>query len=383
MSKEYQGFKIAVVGKDHAEIEVSGIIAGWDFEKNKPKNTIQELQVELNKLKELNVKSIVVKVMGCLGGDFNHAIMIHDALVDHPAEVDTLGTGMIASGGTHIFLSGKNRKISKNSLFLIHKCLSGIYGNENDIQAELEAQNQVNNRQVSLYKEYSSLNEDEIRDLMNANNGNGKWISSDEVRKAGFATEVYNETAKAAFKYDKKIFTSFGYPEVPEGSEFSAETETLSVFQEIKQSINELKNTVIDSFKANKNNNQQTEVPMKKLFAVFPLLCAILAIQNKEEEFDETTGRVLTNDEMNLVEAQISELNALKAEKTAWESEKNTLNTSVTSITAERDSFKAKYENTPAFKGETNADDKNEDTYAAKQKENPMYAGIKEEFGIE
>lgn len=382
MSKEYQGFKIAVVGKDSAEIEVSGIIAGWDFEKNRPKNTIQELQVELNKLKELKVKNITVKVMGCLGGDFNHSIMIHDALVDHPAEVETIGTGMIASGGTHIFLSGKKRKISKNSLFLIHKCLSGFYGNENDIKAELEAQNQVNSRQVALYKEYSSMSEDEIIELMSANNGNGKWISAEEVSKAGFATEVYNETSKAAFKYDKKILTSFGYPEVPEGSDFSVETESISVFQEIKESLNDLKKTVIDSFKSNKINNQQSEVPMKKLFAVFPLLCAVLALQNKEEEFDETKGRVLSNDEMKLVEAQITELNALKAEKTAWEAEKTTLNGKVTSLTTERDDFKTKYENTSAFKGQQNGDDKDKDSYAAKQKEDPMYNTLKEEYGM-
>ena len=147
----------------------------------------------------------------------------------------------------------------------------------------------------------------------------------------------------------------------------------------------EIKDFVVNLFNSQpkKINNQQSEVPMKKLFAVFPLLFAVLAIQNKEEEFDETKGRVLSNDEMKLVEAQISELNALKAEKTAWDAEKTTLNASVTSLTTERNDFKAKYENTPAFKGEKTGDDKDKDSYAAKQKENPMYATVKEEYGME
>lgn len=377
MSKEYQGFKILAAANDKAIIEIYGTIGGYDWDTDKRINTIQVLQSELNKLKDLKVSKIDV-LINSYGGDVNHGLAIYDALKDHGAEVTTYINGMCASAATIIFCAGSIRKISKNALFLIHKCMSSAYGNENELTAELEAQKRVNERMVSIYVENSTAKEEDVIALMSANNGNGKWINPTEVATMGFA-EVYNDNTKAAFKMNKEMFAKAKLPELPqEYQNLIQEDDKPFTFQSVKD-------FVIDLFNANKkeNINPQTEVPMKKLFAVFPLLCAILAIQNKEEEFDETTGRVLTNDEMNLVEAQISELNALKAEKTAWESEKTTLNTSVTSITAERDSYKAKYENTPAFTGATNADDKNEDTYAAKQKENPMYAGIKEKFGLE
>lgn len=376
MSKEYQGFKIKSVANEKATIEIYGDIGGWDWDTYQSINTIEILRKELNRLSELKVSKIDV-LINSYGGDVNHGLAIYDALKDHPAEVTTYINGMCASAATIIFCAGNIRKISKNALFLIHKCSSVAWGNENELNAALEAQKAVNDRMVSIYVENSTTNEADIIELMNVNNGNGKWINPTEVSKMGFA-EVYNETSVAAFKISKEIFAKAKLPELPEEYKNLIQDDDKPLSQTIKDFIVDLFNS-----QSNKNNNQQSEVPMKKLFAVFPLLCAVLALQNKEEEFDETKGRVLSNDEMKLVEAQISELNALKAEKTAWEAEKTTLNGKVTSLTTERDDFKAKYENTPAFKGQGTGDDKDTDSYAAKQKENPMYATMKEEYGME
>lgn len=376
MSKEYQGFKIKSVANEKATIEIYGDIGGWDWDTYQSINTIEILRKELNRLTELKVSKIDV-LINSYGGDVNHGLAIYDALKDHPAEVTTYINGMCASAATIIFCAGDVRKISKNALFLIHKCSSVAWGNENELEAALAAQKAVNDRMVSIYVENSTTKEADIIELMNVNNGNGKWINPTEVAKMGFA-EVYNETSVVAFKISKEIFAKAKLPELPEEYKNLIQDDDKPFSKEIKDFVVSLFNS-----QKNKTNNQQTEVPMKKLFAVFPLLFAVLAIQNKEEEFDETKGRVLSNDEMKLVEAQISELNALKAEKTAWEAEKTTLNGKVTSLTTERDDFKTKYENTPAFKGQQSGDDKDTDSYAAKQKENPMYATMKEEYGME
>lgn len=376
MSKEYQGFKIAAVANEKATIEIYGTIGGWDWDTGNRINTIGLLQSELKRLKDLKVTSIDV-LINSYGGDVNHGLAIYDALKDHSAEVTTYINGMCASAATIIFCAGSTRKISKNALFLIHKCMSSAWGNENELAAEIEAQKAVNERMVSIYVENSTSKEEDIISLMNVNNGNGKWINPTEVATMGFA-EVYNDTSKAAFKMTKEIFAKAKLPELPEEYKNLIQEEDKPFPQVVVDFVFDLFNS-----SKNKTNNQQTEVPMKKLVAVFPLLFAVLAIQNKEEEFDETKGRTLTNDELKLVEAQINELNTLKAEKTAWEAEKTTLNGKVTSLTTERDDFKAKYENTPAFKGQETGDDKDTDSYAAKQKENPMYATMKEEFGME
>lgn len=381
MSKEYQGFKIKSVANDKATIEIYGDIGGWDWDTYKSINTIQILREELNRLTELKVSKIDV-LINSYGGDVNHGLAIYDALRDHSAEVTTYINGMCASAATVIFCAGSIRKISKNALFLIHKCSSVAWGNENDLNEALDAQKAVNERMISIYVENSTTKEADIIELMNANNGNGKWINPTEVSNMGFA-EIYNETTSmAAFKISKEIFAKAKLPELPEEYKSLIQEDDKTSFQEIKTFMNEIKDFIFKGNKPPKNINQQSEVPMKKFFAVFPLLFAVLAIQNKEEEFDETKGRNLTNEELKLVEAQISELNTLKAEKTAWEAEKTTLNGKVTSLTAERDDFKAKYENTPAFKGQQNGGDQQEDSYEASQKDIPAYAAIAEEFGI-
>ena len=65
-----------------------------------------------------------------------------------------------------IFSAGDERIMSENSLFLIHKVSSCSWGNENDLQAELETHKVLNERLVNLYHGISIKTKEDIEALM-------------------------------------------------------------------------------------------------------------------------------------------------------------------------------------------------------------------------
>lgn len=377
MSKEYSGFRIAAQTNTSATIEIFGIIGDpYSYDEENKNNTLAKLHSELNKLKELKVSQIDV-LINSPGGDVNDALAIYDYLKDHPATVTTYINGMCASAATIIFCAGTNRKISKNALFLIHKCSSIIWGNENELKAELESQRKVNDRLVDIYVENSTTSKEDIIELMNVNNGSGKWINATEVKNMGFA-EVYNETKKVALSVDKKYFAQANLPELPEEYK-NSEGEQKTILQELK----DLKNTIVEFFTPKSQNNQNQEVTMKKFNAVFPIIFAMLAFSNNEEQYDEGKGRNFSDEELKNLEAKLQEFKNLQEEKKTWDAKEADLNKKVEDLTTDRDKFKNLYDGSSAFAGQANGDDaNNEDSYAAKQKQNPMYARLQEEFDV-
>ena len=268
MAKEIKFINFVNESAESAVIEIFGTIGGWDWEEWKSKNTIEILSKELNRLKKLDTKEILVKI-NSYGGDANHGLTIHDALKAHKANITTEITGYCASAATIIFMAGSVRKMSKNALFLIHKCSSWVWGNENELEAELDSQRQTNEAMLNVYEAGCSKSRDEIKTLMNDFNGTGRWLLSDEVTDFGFCTEVFNDntTAKAAF--DKRAFTAFKLPELPEGfTAVEKEDEKLWIAKVFKQLNDYLKTQ-------NQSINNQKKENMQNLFVAFAALAFV------------------------------------------------------------------------------------------------------------
>ena len=133
---------------DEAVIEIYGQIGyeGWDREDDE--NTARLMSGELDRIKALNAKRITVKI-NSLGGDVNHALAIHDLLAEHPALVTTQINGLCASAATIVAMAGKERRMSKNALFLIHQCSAYVgRANQEQLAQELETQKTVNGRML-------------------------------------------------------------------------------------------------------------------------------------------------------------------------------------------------------------------------------------------
>jgi len=358
MSKEkYQFMKVVSETEEESVIEIYGRIGGWDWEEWKEINTIKTITEELNRIKGLNSKKILVKI-NSLGGYCDSALTIHDALKDHPAKITTQANGYIASAATIIFMAGDERKVSKNSLFLIHKCSSWAWGNENELQSTLDMQRKTNERMLSIYAEGSKKSKEEISALMEEFNGTGKWITADEVHEFGFATEVYNETAKAA-AIDKKMFKAYNYPPLPSGYDFEPEEKepgwVAKFFQELGNYLSP----------QNKHSINEKQQEMKKLSAVFPLLFSMSNMKT-DVDYDPEKGHTFTDEELKTL-----------VEK--FEANIKKLTDDLTAMTSSRDELQAKLDRapnpqtTPKPEGH---DVQQPDSFTAYQENDPFYKSL-------
>lgn len=158
-------------------------------------------------------KKVLVKI-NSYGGDVNDALAIYEMLHSMGDRVTTECVGFCASAATIIAMAGHVRRMSSYGLFLVHKCSSGVWGNENDMEAELEAQRKINDRIVTLYQDVTGTDRAKLEDLMNEDNGNGIWLNVDEAIEYGFITEAMPDTKedirKKAFYENmfKKLFNN-------------------------------------------------------------------------------------------------------------------------------------------------------------------------------
>lgn len=222
-------------------------------------------------------KNVIVKI-NSLGGDVDEALAIYELLVAMGDRVTTECYGRCASAATIIAMSGDKRKMSRYALFLIHKCWSGVVGNENVLEEVLEEQRAINGRLAAIYTDRTGSKLEDIEALMERNNGDGAWLTVEECMQYGFATEEITATTADSDYLKSKIQNMFHL------------------------------------------NNR----PMKKSIMSFAALAALLALQ----ELDATKeGAVLMDDETlkkinNALEEKQSEIDTLKQQKEAAETAK-------------------------------------------------------------
>ena len=321
---------------EEAVIEIYGQIGyeGWDREDDE--NTARLMSGELDRIKALNAKRITVKI-NSLGGDVNHALAIHDLLAEHPALVTTQINGLCASAATIVAMAGKERRMSKNALFLIHQCSAYVgRANQEQLAQELETQKTVNGRMLDIYTAACNGKEAEISELLKANNGLGKWLTATEARDFGFVTDIYNESRKTAC-FTQSAFSDNGLPALPEAyADMVAAEDNRSPWQSLVDLLTK-------HFSGNDNPQNQTLTDMKKLF---PLLAVALALQDTAA-YDPEKGVSLTDTQLKAIEGKLTELDtllkereALVKEKQALMDEKATLTAQLATLTADRDRLK-------------------------------------------
>ena len=329
---------------DEAVIEIYGQIGyeGWDREDDE--NTARLMSGELDRIKALNAKRITVKI-NSLGGDVNHALAIHDLLAEHPALVTTQINGLCASAATIVAMAGKERRMSKNALFLIHQCSAYVgRANQEQLAQELETQKTVNGRMLDIYTAACNGKEAEISELLKANNGLGKWLTATEAKDFGFVTDIYNESRKTAC-FTQSAFSDNGLPALPEAyADMVAAEDTRSPWQSLVDLLTK-------HFSGNDNPQNQTLTDMKKLF---PLLAVALALQDTAA-YDPEKGASLTDTQLKAIEGKLTELDtllkereALVKEKQALVDEKATLTAQLAALTADRDRLKGIVDAVPA-----------------------------------
>jgi ATP-dependent Clp protease protease subunit len=122
------------------------------------------------------------------GGHVESGDTIHDMIKSLRPKVKTIGTGWVASAGTHIFLAADkaHRYCLPNTRFMVHQPLGGIRGTASDIVIEAEeimkAQERINRTIAEeTGQPFAKVVEDTDRNY---------WMSAEEAKAYGLVTRI-------------------------------------------------------------------------------------------------------------------------------------------------------------------------------------------------
>ena len=204
---------------DNASIDIEGVIGipeWWQFDDPKNKvSTWNKFKSKVDEIKNLKAKNITINIRS-LGGNTNHALMIHDALCLLDADITTICFGYTASAATLIAqaASKDKRQISSNSLYLIHQCATYASGYIADIKDAIVTMEKTNKTIAKLYSDRSGEPADSFVAIMNKNSGQGEWMTADEALQAKLADQILNVASTS--NLDTSNIDMFKYPAIPD-----------------------------------------------------------------------------------------------------------------------------------------------------------------------
>jgi ATP-dependent protease ClpP protease subunit len=119
----------------------------------------------------------IVIYLNTIGGQLDTGVQIMNAMRSSQAEVITVMSGMVYSLGSLLFLSGKQRIVTPNSIMMIHNYRGGSFGSGHEIKLQTAATERWFNKLASeVYLPF--LSEDELSRMLK---GEDIWLLSDDV----------------------------------------------------------------------------------------------------------------------------------------------------------------------------------------------------------
>ena len=127
------------------------------------------------------------------GGETSIGMAVYNALKRHEAEVTTYCDGFACSAASLAFMAGDKRVMNKASLLMIHNAWTFTAGNAKELRKEADDLDKISETAARTYKEYVSISEDELNNLLDAES----WIKPEQALSWGFATEIYEADSEA------------------------------------------------------------------------------------------------------------------------------------------------------------------------------------------
>ena len=174
--------------KQSATITIYGDICSWAWEEYGDMSA-QILSKQLEALGDVNEINVYIN---SYGGEVAEGLAIYNALRRHKAKIRTFCDGFACSIASVIFMAGDERIMNEASLLMIHNAWTWASGNAAELRKQAEDLDKITQASVEAYKAHSSLKEEEIKALMDAET----WILPSEALEYGFATNV-EKTEKA------------------------------------------------------------------------------------------------------------------------------------------------------------------------------------------
>lgn len=164
-----------MVGK----IYISGLIGTYGDEKG-----VELIDVISQVRKQPDATSYEVYI-NSEGGVVDTGFDIYNFIKSLGYPVTTIGTGMVASIATVIFMAGQKRIVQPNTKFMIHLPMGGIeYATADEMEAYTKGLRDVENKIIQFYTKELGLNKDAISPLLR----NETWLNETQLSDLGFVT---------------------------------------------------------------------------------------------------------------------------------------------------------------------------------------------------
>lgn len=157
--------------------------------------------VNLSKqLEEMGDVTDITVYINSYGGEVAEGLAIYNSLKRHKATIKTVCDGFACSIASVIFMAGDERIMNDSSLLMIHNAWTWAEGNAEQLRKQADDLEKITSASIVAYKAHSSLSEDEIKALLDAET----WITPSEAIEYGFATAIEKTEARAANQSVKK-----------------------------------------------------------------------------------------------------------------------------------------------------------------------------------
>jgi len=145
------------------------------------------IKLDLN----LNFRDSVTLEINSPGGNVAACFGVLDIIDNMRLNVNTVGLGEVCSCGLLLFLAGKHRFITKNTVLLSHQYFWGAVGKHHELEGARKEQDLCYMRMVRYYKERTSLSEKTIKEKLLP--PTDVWLTTKEATKYNIATAVINK----------------------------------------------------------------------------------------------------------------------------------------------------------------------------------------------
>jgi ATP-dependent Clp endopeptidase proteolytic subunit ClpP len=127
------------------------------------------------------------------GGEILDGYAIFNALMRHPARIETHIDGLCASMATVIAMAGDEISMAENALFMIHNPWGGTFGEAEEMRKMADLLDTMKSQILSAYEAKTGKSREELSAMMDEET----WLTANEAAEHGFIDTI-TEKLKAA-----------------------------------------------------------------------------------------------------------------------------------------------------------------------------------------
>ena len=168
------------------------------------------------------------------GGSVSEGWAIYNALLEHPAQVDTYGMGFVASAAVFPYLAGENRFASNLSAYYLHQVMIGVAGYADELRAAAKEADMMTEIGIHAFLDRTNMDAGTVRKMMQAET----WLTPEQALGYGIATAILADAAPKYTQDAKREIMQSLYQSKPQQTK-PANKNTPGIMQTIAGIFNE------------------------------------------------------------------------------------------------------------------------------------------------